>query len=328
MKAIEYRQYGPPEVLAFRDVDPPVIQDHEILVRVGAAAINPLDWHFMRGTPYLLRLMIGLRRPKVPGLGVDVAGRVEAVGSKVERFRPGDEVFGLAKGALAEYARSSEATLALKPANLSFEQAAAVPIAAMTALQGLRDQGRIRPGCRVLVNGASGGVGSFAVQIAKALGAEVTGVCSTRNLDLVRSLGAGQVVDYTREDFTRLGQRYDLIFDTIGNHTVSAMRRVLEPKGVLVMAGAARMGDWLEPLVSPLMTLVQSWFVSQTLAPFLAKGRQEDLVVLKDLIEAGKVTPVIDRTYPLSEAPEAIRYLEGGHARGKVVITVWKADQT
>lgn len=322
MKAIVYQRYGSSEVLECKDIDTPIVNDDEVLVRVRAASLNPLDWHFMRGTPYLIRLMIGLRKPKIPRLGVDLAGVVEAVGRKVVQFRPGDEVFGMGNGALAEYACCLEKALVLKPANLTFEQAAAVPIAALTALQGLRIRGPIQPGQRVLVNGAAGGVGTFAVQLAKTKGAEVTGVCSTRNVDLVRSIGADHVLDYTREDFTQGTRRYGLIFDAAGNHPLSATRRALEPRGTLVMVGGIEMGNWLDPLLSPLQALVLSPFVSQTLTTLLAKRSQEDLRSLLALLETGQVTPVLDRLYPLNETPEAIRYLETGHARGKVVITL------
>jgi NADPH:quinone reductase-like Zn-dependent oxidoreductase len=322
MKAIVYRKYGSPDVLELEDVGKPVVNDDDVLVRVHAASINPLDWHFMRGTPYLVRIAMGLLKPKATRLGVDVAGRVEAVGSHVTQFQAGDEVFGTCKGAFAEYVCTSAEALVVKPANVTFEQAAAVPIAAFTSLQGLRDKGRIQAGQKVLINGAAGGVGTFAVQIAKSLGAEVTGVCSTRNVAMVRSIGADHVIDYTKEDFTQSGRRYDLIFDTMGNHSLSDGRRVLGSKGTLVMVGGAPNGNWLGPLLSPLKALLMSRFVSQTLAPLLARRSKEDLTTMQGLLEAGKVTPVIDRTYPLSEVPEAIRYLEKGHARGKVVITV------
>jgi NADPH:quinone reductase-like Zn-dependent oxidoreductase len=292
------------------------------LIRVRAASVNPLDWHYMRGTPYLVRIRTGLRKPKDTGLGVDVAGQVEAVGSNVTQFRPGDEVFGVARGAFAEYVSASETKLALKPANLTFEQAAAVPIAAFTALQGLRDKGRIQSGQKVLINGAAGGVGTFAVQIARSFGAEVTGVCSTRNVEMVRSIGADRVIDYSQEDFTRSGQLYDLIFDSAGNHSPSDCRRVLTPEGTLVMVGGPDNGRWLGPLADVLEAVVLSRFVSQKLLPFLAHSSKDDLIVMKELLGAGKVTPVIDRTYPLRDVPDAIRYLEEGHAKGKVVITM------
>jgi len=314
MKAIVYERYGSPDVLELRDVEKPSVTDDGVLVRVRAASTNPYDWHFMRGKPYFARLMFGLFKPKAHGLGADLAGEVEAVGKDVTRFRPGDAVFGEAAGAFAEYTCVPEGTLALKPANLSFEQAAAVPMGGVTALQGLRDRGKIRAGQRVLILGASGGVGTFAVQIAKSFGAEVTGVCSTRNVERVRKIGADHVVDYTREDFTRSGARYDLLLDTIGNRSLRECRRVLQPKAVYVHVGGRMARVLALPIVSP--------FVSQTLVQLIAKRNKDDLEILSGLIEAGKITPVIDRTYPLSEVPTAIRYLEGGHARGKVVITV------
>ena len=322
MKAIVYTEYGPPDVLQFTEVAKPAPKDDEVLIRIRAASINPLDWHYLRGTPYAVRTMTGLRRPKVTRLGVDVSGRLEAVGKNVKQFKPGDEVFGVCRGAFAEYGCASEDKLVLKPANVTFEQAAAVPVAAVTALQGLRDKGQLQRGQKVLINGAAGGVGTFAVQIAKVFGADVTGVCSTRNMDMVRSIGARHVVDYTKEDFTRSGQRYDLIFDIVGNHSLSDCRRALTPEGTLVLVGGPDKGRWLGPLTGVLKAVVMSWFVSQKLRPFLAHLNKDDLMVMRELLEAGKVTPVIDRTYPLSEVPDAIRYLEEGHARGKVVITI------
>ena len=322
MKAIVYDKYGSPDVLELKEIDKPAVGDDQVLIRVRAASVNPLDWHFMRGRPFFLRIKAGLRKPKVIRLGVDAAGTVESTGGNVRRFKPGDEVFGGCTGAFAEYACASEKALAPKPANLTFEQAAAVPIAALSALQGLRDKGRIQAGQKVLINGAAGGVGTFAVQIAKAFGAEVTGVCSTRNVDMVRSIGADRVIDYTQEDFTRNGQRYDLILDSVGNYSLSAFRRALTAKGTLVMVGGPDKGRWIGPMAGMLKVVVLSRFVSQKLLPFLAKRSHEDLVFLKDLLETGKVTPVIDRRHPLSDVPEAIRYLEEGHARGKVVITV------
>jgi len=321
MKAIVHRNYGSPDVLRLEEIEKPVPQDNEVLIEVRAASVNPLDWHFMRGTPHIVRIMIGLMKPRGTRPGVDVAGVVEAVGSNVTQFHAGDEVFGACKGAFAEYVCASEGALVLKPANVTFEQAAAVPVAAFTSLQGLRDKGRIQPGHKVLINGAAGGVGTFAVQIAKSFGAHVTGVCSTRNVDMVRSIGADHMIDYTQEDYTQCGQRYDLIFDTVGNHSLSDIRRVLGSKGILVMAGGPT--DSLLGILLPLLrALVTSRFVSQTLVPFLARRNKEDLTIMQGLLEAGKVTPVIDRTYPLSEVPDAIRYLEEGHARGKVVITL------
>ena len=322
MKAITYHRYGSPDVLDFEEVDEPVAKDDEVLIRVRAASVNPRDWHFMRGLPYIMR-PIGLRIPKDGGFGSDVAGQVEAVGKAVTRFRPGDEVFAhVLSGGFAEYTCVSEDVLGLKPANLTFEQAAAVPLAALTALQGLRDHGQIQAGQKVLIIGASGGVGTFAVQLGKSFGAEVTGLCSTRNLDLVRSIGADHVIDYTKEDFTQSGQKYDLIFQLAGTRSPSDCRRALTSKGKLILSSGESDGRWIGPLDRIIKAVVLSPFVSQRLGPFEAKRSKEDLRVLKELIESGKVSPVIDRTYPLSETAEAVRYLEEGHARGKVVITV------
>jgi NADPH:quinone reductase-like Zn-dependent oxidoreductase len=302
------------------DVAKPTPLDDEVLVKVHAASVNPLDWHYMRGSPYLMRLGPGLGAPADSKIGVDFAGTVEAVGSDVTRFKPGDEVFGGGSGAFAEYVTVSESrALAIKPANVTFEQAASAPIAAITALQALRDKGKLKEGQKVLVNGASGGVGTFAVQIAKSLGAEVTGVCSTRNVEMVRSIGADHVFDYTRENYTESGEKYDLIIDNVGNHSLSANRKVLQPNGTLVMIGGAK-GDWLAPLMGPIKALLLSPFVDQELVLILAKLRQDDLAILGDLMQAGKVTPVIDRRYPLREVPDAIRYSEEGHARGKIII--------
>ncbi|MGE5236398.1 MAG: NAD(P)-dependent alcohol dehydrogenase [Acidobacteriota bacterium] len=322
MRAITFTEYGAPDVLRLAEVARPTPKDDEVLIRIRAASVNPLDWHLMRGTPYLGRVLFGLRRPKLTRPGRDVAGQVEAVGRNVTQFEPGDEVFGACKGAFAEYGCASESLLVSKPANVTFEQAAAAPVAALTALQGLRDRGRIQAGQRVLVNGAAGGVGTFAVQIAKVFGADVTGVCSTRNVELVRSIGADHVIDYTHEDFTASVPRYDLIFDAVGNRSLSDRRRALTPEGTLVLVGAADEGRWLGPLAGLLEVAVVSRFAGQKLRLFLARVRKDDLMVLRELLEAGKVTPVIDRSYPLSEVPEAVRYLAEGHARGKVVITM------
>jgi NADPH:quinone reductase-like Zn-dependent oxidoreductase len=323
VQAIVYDRYGSPDVLKCEETAKPSPSQNEVLIKIRAASVNPLDWHFMRGMPYLLRIAAGLRRPKDKRLGVDVAGQVEAVGNDVTQFKPGDEVFGSCRGAFAEYACAPESALAAKPNNVTFEQAASVPIAAFTALQALRDKGHIQPGQKVLINGAAGGVGTFAVQLTKSFGAEVTGVCSTRNLSMVRSLGADRAIDYTREDFTKSEQRYDLFLDCIANHSLLACTRVLNPKGIYVPVGGSA-GRWMiGTLGRSIVALVLSWFISQILVIFfLAKSRKEDLVVLHDLMEAGKVTPVIDKRYSLTEVPEAIRYLEAGHARGKVVITV------
>jgi NADPH:quinone reductase-like Zn-dependent oxidoreductase len=323
MKAIVQDTYGSTDVLELRDIDKPEIADGEVLVRVHAAGVDRGVWHLMTGLAYPIRLAgYGLRAPKTPVPGTDMAGVVEAVGNDVTRFQPGDEVFGIGKGAFAEYARAPEDKLAPKPANLTFEQAAVVAISGLTALQGLRDKGRVEPGQRVLIIGASGGVGTYAVQLAKAFGAEVTAVCSTTKVDMVRSLGADHVVDYTREDFAEGEQRYDLILDIGGNPSLSRLRRALAPKGTLVIVGGELGGRWLGGLDRQLRALVLSRFVGQKLTSLLSKENHRDLLVLKELIEAGKVTPVIDRTYPLSEVPQAIRYLEEGHARGKVVITI------
>ena len=327
MKAIRYYRYGPPDVLELADVETPAVGDDELLVRVRAASVNPLDWHFMRGAPQVVRLMAGLSRPKASStrLGADMAGSVEAVGGNVTGFRPGDEVFGGLedRGTLAEYLSiRHDGAVLTKPARLGFEQAASVPVAAFTALQALRDRGQLRAGQKVLVNGASGGVGTFAVQIAKAFGAEVTGVCSTRNVEMVASIGADQVIDYTREDFTRAGRRYDLLVDIAGNRSLSETRRVLVPKGTLVAVGGPDKGRWIGPLARTARMAVLSPVVSQRMTFFLARQNKEDLAVLRDLLDAGKVTPVIDRVYPLSDVAEAMRYLETGHARCKIVITV------
>ena len=322
MKAAVYTRYGSPDVVQIKDVEKPIPKDNEVLIEVRAASVNPLDWHFMRGTPYFVRILAGLRKPKITRLGVDVAGQVEAVGRNVTQFKPGDAVFGSCRGAFAEYVCTSESTLVMKPDNVTFEQAASAPVAAFTVLQGLRDKGQIQPGQKVLINGAAGGVGTFAVQIAKSFGADVTGVCSTRNVDMVRSIGADRVIDYTREDFTKSGQRYDLIFDSVGNHSLLACRRVLNPKGIYIAVGGPS-GRWMiGPLASGITAPVLSRFVSQKLAMVLAKPSKEDLTITHELMETGKVTSVIDKRYRLSEVPEAIRYLEEGHARGKVVITL------
>jgi len=325
MKAIVYTKYGSPDVLQFKEVEKPAPTDGQILVKIYAASANPKDWHLMRASPFLARLAGGLRKPKDPRLGADFAGRVEAVGANVAQFQPGDEVFGASTGAFAEYICVAESEVALKPANLSFEQAAAVPVAATTALQGLRDTGQIHTGQRVLVNGASGGVGTFAVQIARAFGTEVTGVCSTRNLDMVRSIGADHAIDYMKEDFTRTGQHYDLIYDAVGNSSVSAYRRALNPGGTCVVAGFTSLPRLFEHmLIGPLRSKIGDKKVGLM---GTAKIKQQDLVYLRELLEAGKVVPVIDRRYPLHETAEAIRYLEAKHARGKVVITVDQNDK-
>src|SRR6266567_8526212 len=334
MKAIVYHSYGPPDVLKCEEIEKPTAGDDEVLIKVRAAAVNPVDLLF-RGTSYMVRIMTGLRKPKDTRLGVDVAGQVEAVGRNVSQFKPGDAVFGTCKGAFAEYVCASESALVLKPDNVAFEQAASVPIAALTALQGLRlggmgidglgDKGQIQPRPEVLINGASGGVGTFAVQIAKSFGADVTGVCSTRNVEMVRSIGADRVVDYVQQDFTKSGQRYDLIFDCVGNHSLLAHRRALNPNGVCVVAGAKGLWDFLtRALTAPVL----SRLVSQKFVTFIAKINKQDLTIMGELMATRKVTPVIDRRYSLSEVPEAIRYLETRHARGKVVITLGDHNKT
>ncbi|MGW0807848.1 NAD(P)-dependent alcohol dehydrogenase [Nonomuraea sp. NPDC002799] len=322
MKAIVQAKYGPADVLRLGDVGKPVPGDHEVLVRVRATSVTHGDLVTMTGLPYLGRLAFGLREPKRKVPGRDIAGEVEAAGKAVTRFAPGDEVYAeVPAGGFAEYARVPEDLLCPKPANLTFEQAAAVPWAANTALQGLRDRGGLAPGQRVLINGASGGVGTFAVQIAKSLGAEVTGVCGTRNVDLVRSLGADHVVDYSREDFTEGARRYDLIFDLAGNHSLSACRRVLTPAGTLVLS-SSNGGRWIGPMGRLLGALVLAPFVRQSLRTYMAEPSRGNLADLKEMIESGRITPAIDRTFPLSEVPEAMRYFSEEHARAKVVITV------
>jgi 2-desacetyl-2-hydroxyethyl bacteriochlorophyllide A dehydrogenase len=323
MKAIVQDAYGSADVLELREVDKPEVGDGEVLVHVSAAGVDRGVWHLMTGQAYLIRLMgYGVRRPKYPIRGREVAGRVVAIGKDVTRFRPGDEVMGTCEGSFAEYACAPEDRLAQKPANLTFEQAAAVPISASTALQGLRDQGRIQPGQKVLVIGASGGVGTYAVQLAKAFGAEVTGVCSTTKVDLVRSVGADHVIDYTREDFADAGKRYDLILDIGGNRSLSHLRRALTQQGTLVLVGGEGGGRWIGGMDRQLRALAISPFVRQRLRMLIAREHYEELESLTGLIEAGKITPVIDRTYALGDVPEAIRYLDQGHARGKVVITM------
>jgi NADPH:quinone reductase-like Zn-dependent oxidoreductase len=343
VKAAVYSRYGPPEVVQIRDVEKPVTKNDEVLIKVRAASVNPLDEGTMKGAG---RIVTGLRKPRVTRLGVDVAGQVEAVGSDVTQFKPGDKVFGacisdpqasslrvwISQGAFAEYACAPQSALVIKPANMTFEQAAAAPVAALTALQGLRlgslgDKQWVQPGQKALINGAAGGVGTFAVQIAKSFGAEVTGICSTRNLDLVRSIGADHVMDYTKQDYTNSGERYDLIFDCVGNHSLSALLRVLDPQGTLVMVGE-RSGRAMVGVLARLITaLIFSRFSSQKLTTLLARPDKRDLTTIRDLMATEKVTPVIDRRYSLQEVPEAIRYLEKGHARGKVVISVEENNQ-
>jgi NADPH:quinone reductase-like Zn-dependent oxidoreductase len=329
MKAITQDRYGSPDVLEFREVDAPVAAANEVLVRVHAASVNALDWHVMRGDPYLFRLSGGLRKPKHTILGKDFAGTVEAVGRNVTGFRPGDEVYGelpmdSTSGAFAEYLCVSDDQVELKPASLSFEEAAAVPVAASTALVGLRDVVQLRPGQRILINGASGGVGTFAVQLAKSFDAQVTAVCRTRNVDLVKSLGADHVIDYTREDFTRNGQRYDVVFDLVGNHSLTGFRRALTPRGTLVLSGGgvSTGGRLIGPMWLMFKGKLTAPFVRQRIRLLIWNPSRKHLAALRELIEAKKLSPVIDRTYSLNETPEAIRYLETEHARAKVVITV------
>ena len=325
MKAIVQDRYGGPEVLEFRDIDQPVPTDNQVLVQVHAAGLHRGDWHVMTGLPYMIRLAVptlGLRRPKVPVLGMDVAGRVEAVGARVTRFQPGDEVFGWCDGSLAEYACAGEDQFAAKPAALSFEEAAVVPISGFAALQGVRDVGEVQAGQQVLVIGAAGAVGWFAVQLAKAFGARVTGVASTTQVELVRSVGADEVIDYTRQDVTDGTRQWEVIIDTGGRRTLSQLRRALTPNGTLVIVGGEGGGRWMGGFLRNLRAPVVSRFVGQRLRMLVSKERQEDLEVLRELLEAGKLRPLIGRTYPLGEAPEAMRALEAGNTRGKIVITV------
>lgn len=323
MKAIVYHTYGPPNVLKLEEVEKPAPSDDQVLVKIFAASVNAADWHLLTTDIFLVRFFSGLLKPKNTILGADIAGRVEAVGKNIKQFQPGDEVFGdvfpYGGGGFAEYVAVPESALALKPSNLTFEEAAAVPLAAVTALQGLRDQGRLQPGQKVVINGASGGVGTFAVQIAKALGGEVTAVCSTGKMDMVRSLGADHVIDYTKEDFTQNGQQYDLIVAANGYHPISAYERALRPKGIYVMVGGSKQAQFFEAL---LLGPWKSMTGHKKMGALTAKTTQKDLVFLRELLEAGRVKPVIDRTYPLHEVPEALRYLGEGHAKGKIVITV------
>jgi NADPH:quinone reductase-like Zn-dependent oxidoreductase len=321
MKAIVYSSYGSPDVLRCEEVDRPAAGDDDVVMKVCAASVNPLDWHLIRGTPYILRATTGLRKPNTTRPGVDVAGRVEAVGKNVSQFKPGDRVFGTCRGAFAEYASTSELGLVKMPDKVTFEQAAAVPIAAFTALQGLRDKGRVQQGQKVLINGAAGGVGTLAVQIASSFGAEVTGVCSTKNVDMVRSIGASRVIDYSQEDFTRSGDNYDLIFDLVGNHSLMAYRRVMNPGGIYLAAGA--LGSSITKLLTRLITApLLSLIVSQKFIVLMAKRDKKDLTIAHQLLAAGKIKPVIGRRYRLNEAAEAVRHLATGHARGKVIITM------
>lgn len=326
MKAILHCEYGPTSTLRLANIEKPTPKDDEVLVKIRAAAINPLDWHLVEGIPYVGRAMgMGLRKPASTRLGVDYAGVIEAVGKNVTAFKPGEEVFGAKTGSLAEYlCVSADRAVVSKPANLSFAEAAAVPVAATTALQGLRDTGKLKTGEKVLINGASGGVGTYAVQIAKALGAQVTGVCSTRNLELVRSLGADHVIDYTKEDFAQTQRGYDVIFDNVPSHTLSECRQVLSPKGryVLVGGGGPNDGRWIGPMGRAILAPILSLFSSQKMSFFLAKITKQEMTLLRDMLASGKLRSVIDRSYRLNEVPQAIRYLEEGHARGKVIINL------
>ena len=323
MKAIVYHKYGSPDVLELKDIDMPVVRDDGVLVRVHAASINPLDWHFMRGAPYLVRMGAGLFKPKATRLGADVAGRGEAVGKNVTRLQVGDEVFGAGAGTFAEYAVAGQEDLAPKPGNVTFEQAAAVPLAGLTALRGLRDQGKVQAGQKVLIIGAGGGIGTFAVQIAKSFGAEVTGVCSTTKTDLVRAIGADHVIDYTKQDFTAADERYDLIMDNVSKHSLSRLLQVLTPKGVLLPNGGRFDKRWMaNTLVLLIEAPLLSLFVSRSIRTIQLAPTLKDRLTLKELLESGTVTPVIGRTYPLSQTPVAIGYFGQGHALGKVVITV------
>jgi NADPH:quinone reductase-like Zn-dependent oxidoreductase len=323
MKAIVRRKYGPPDDLKLEEIAKPVPGDNEVLIHVRAASVNPYDWHLIRGVPSPIRLMTGLRRPKEMRTGADASGQVEAVGKNVTGFKPGDEVFGVCAGAFAEYACIPVSAMATKPAASTFEQAASLPIAGLTALQALRDKGKIEAGQKVLINGAAGGVGTFAVQIAKSFGAVVTGVCSTRNVEMVRRIGADEVVDYSREDFTAGSRRFDVLFDLVGNRSTSALLRVLKPRGVFIgCGGGAPDVPASEFLTRAIHQMLLSWFVSQRVVGILAKSRGEDLAILSEMMQSGKITPVIDWCYKLSEVPDAIRYVEEGHAQGKVVISI------
>ena len=328
MKAAIYTSYGPPDVVRIAEIENPVPKDDEVLVKVRAASVNPIDWRLMKGEPRAFRIVPRLLKMPIGRPGVDAAGEVEAVGKKVTQFKPGDEVFGACRGAFAEYACTAASKLAMKPDNVTFEQAASVFVAGLTALQGLRDKGKIFAGSKVLINGAAGGVGTFAVQIAKSLGAHVTGVCSTRNLDLVRSIGADEVVDYTQNDFTSSNKRYDLILDCVGNHSFSACRRILNPDGRCVKIGAPHETSAIGLLAQMIGALLLSLFVSQKAVTFIAKSSQDDLILLGELVATGKLKPVIGGRYSLSEARDAVRQVEEGHARGKVIVTLDGTDES
>lgn len=323
MQAIVYRNYGPPHVLRLEEIQKPAPRENEVLIRIHAASVNPYDWHFMRGAPWVFRFFIGLGRPRFPGLGADLAGVVESVGRAVTGFKPGDPVFGMGRGSFADYACAPASQLARKPESMTFEHAASIPIAGLTAQQALRDKAHVQPGARVLINGAAGGVGTFAVQMAKGMGAEVTGVCSARNVDLVRSLGADHVIDYNREDFTRSSRRYDAILECVGNQPFSICRHALAQNGIFVGIGAGGPNRSSFSLIGGMArNKVVSWFTSQKNAGFVAKANPADLEAIAALITAGKLKPVIDRQFKLAEVPDAMRYVETGHARGKVLIGV------
>ena len=328
MKAIIYHEYGSADVLKCEELEKPAPKHDEVLIKVRAASVNPLDWRLMKGKPRALRIVPRLLKMPIGRPGVDAAGEVEAVGSNVTQFKPGDQVFGGCRGAFAEYATTREKSIVTKPESLTYEQAASINVAGLTALQGLRDKGKLQPGQQVLVNGAAGGVGTFAVQIAKSFGADVTGVCSTRNIDMVRSIGADEVIDYTQKDFTTSNQRYDLILDCVGNHSFSACRRVLNPNGRFVIVGGPHDPSMIVLLAQMIRAPLLSLFVSQKAVMFIAKSSQDDLTLLGELVATGKLEPVIDRRYSLSEVPDAVRYVEEGHARGKVIITLDGAYET
>jgi NADPH:quinone reductase-like Zn-dependent oxidoreductase len=321
MKAIVRSEYGSSDCLRFEETAAPAVSKGEVLVKVRASSVNPYDWHMLRGEPYLIRMSEGLRRPKSHGIGIDMAGTVEALGEGVTSFEIGDEVFGSGVGTLAEFALANEDRLARKPAGVTFEAAASMPCAAVTALQGLKDRGEITPGQRVLINGAAGGVGTFAVQIAKSMGATVTGVCSTRNVELVKSIGADEVIDYTKEDFSRRDQKFDVVMDTVGNRSLTALRRALTKDGTLVLAAGTK-GKWLRPVALMLKGVASSKFVHHRIRVVMTAIKREELAELAALVESGAITPVIDRSYSLSECAQAVQYLEEGHARGKVVVEV------
>lgn len=327
MLAVVQRCYGPPETLRLEQVAKPSLEDDRVLIKVAAAGVNPLDWHYMRGEPYVMRMESGIGKPTDPRFGVDFAGTIEAVGSKVTTFKPGDKVFGSAAGAFAEYVTVRESrAIATMPDGVSFEQAAAVPVAAITALQALRDKGRVVAGQKVLINGASGGVGTYAVQIAKSMGAQVTGVCSTRNVELVRSLGADRVIDYTTTDFTQSAEKYDVVIDNVGNRSLLDIRKAMTDGGVYVVVGGPSDGRWLGPLSSSLKALLLDLFVSQEVQMILAQSNGKDMAALRDLMAAGTLRSIIDRRYSLPEVPAAVAYVETGRARGKVVVNVTAPD--